>query len=283
MKYSVVIVAYNSEKVILKCLNSLLDSIFISKLSIEIILVDNDAKGGWGSLNLIKSKINSPNIKLIKSKANLGFSYGCNLGAKSALGKWVLFLNPDAFVKERFFNDLSEDLKHLQAMVNKSYPLVIGFHMIGSDGLPNRNGGVLPEMFSFKSNSKKLIFKPGYLLKVQNHSSDGLIWPLGAAMMVSRKNFVGIGGFDERLFLTLEEPSFMNMLNRYILFFSRATVLHDGGHSYKNSLDEYKFFYQSLILYRENFEFSYIKDLKLLITLLRLKIKILFMESFNNH
>ena len=72
----------------------------------EILIVDNNSPNGTGLL------ANYPELRLIHNPENKGFGAGCNLGAKYASGRHLLFLNPDT----RFLNDvLAELLAFLEA------------------------------------------------------------------------------------------------------------------------------------------------------------------------
>lgn len=278
-EYSVVIVGFRSQCVIASCLDALIRQARAAGRRIQIIVVDNDPEQEWGTLREIKgrnfSTDDSIEIRLIKSPRNGGFSFGCNLGAKEAVGRWLLFLNPDAFLAENFFRDLESDLCFVSEAVKGNYPIVMGLTMVDSAGGKTRNGGILPERFAFQYGMKRHIFESGYLLKVERHDVDGLVWPLGAGFLVSNEVFNNVGGFDEGLFLTLEEPSFLKKLQRYVLYFSKAVAVHDGGHSYANRLAEYKVFQQSLKHYFTSAKFDILGTLKILLTLSRIKSRIL--------
>ena len=57
----------------------------------EVIVIDNDSQDG-----LFKQYSQQfPGVKFLKNTGNYGYSNGCNFGAQSALGKYLVFLNPD--------------------------------------------------------------------------------------------------------------------------------------------------------------------------------------------
>ena len=86
---SIIIVNYKSWGVLQQCLDSF--NQYPPKLSYEIIVVDNDSQDG----RLSTFSQDNPSVKFIENKGNYGFSSGCNLGAESANGEYLLFLNPD--------------------------------------------------------------------------------------------------------------------------------------------------------------------------------------------
>src|SRR5436853_4547623 len=96
MKLSIVILNYNKHNLTLKCLNSLYGK-YSKEFDggiFELIVVDN------GSRDLDVSELSKnlevdkyKNLKLVKNIKNVGFSKGCNIGAKVASGSCILFLN----------------------------------------------------------------------------------------------------------------------------------------------------------------------------------------------
>src|SRR3989337_865868 len=86
---SIIIVTWNSEKWIKRCLDSILAT--SGDLKIEIIVVDNFSKDK--TLEILK--LYGSQIKLIQNPSNLGYAKGCNQGLKIARGNYILLLNPD--------------------------------------------------------------------------------------------------------------------------------------------------------------------------------------------
>ena len=78
---SIVIPHFNNYYIVKECLESLAK---LTYPNYEIIVVDNFSSDN--SYNLLKD--NHDNIKLYKTKFNLGFSGGCNYGAKHATGEF---------------------------------------------------------------------------------------------------------------------------------------------------------------------------------------------------
>ena len=87
-KVSVIIPHWNGIDVLSECLDSLGKSTY---KNIEIIVVDNASTDG--SQDWIRS--NHPNIILIQNNSNLGYAEGCNVGAESSSGEYLIFLNND--------------------------------------------------------------------------------------------------------------------------------------------------------------------------------------------
>lgn len=90
---SIIILSYNTKDLLRNCLVSL-EKAMTKDLAGETIVVDNASVDG--SVEMIKKEF--PEVKLIASKKNLGFTKGNNLGMKKAQGKYLLLLNSDTEV-----------------------------------------------------------------------------------------------------------------------------------------------------------------------------------------
>src|SRR5258705_6062828 len=86
---SVVIVSYKVPELLRACLASLQRE--SAGCSHEVIVVENAS--GDGSAKLVRDEF--PAARLIALDHNIGFAAGSNLGARAALGEYVLMLNPD--------------------------------------------------------------------------------------------------------------------------------------------------------------------------------------------
>lgn len=91
---SIIIINYNGKYFLDECLGSL-QKINFPKNNYEIIMVDNDS----GDTSVEYTKKYYPEVKVIESKANLGFAGGCNLGVTIAKGQYIVFLNTDTKVE----------------------------------------------------------------------------------------------------------------------------------------------------------------------------------------
>ena len=88
---SVVIPAYNAEKTIIECINSVLNQTRIDLIE-EIIIVDDGSKDQ--TANVVRENFDNKLIRII-SKSNGGVSSARNTGIKSAKGKWIALLDSD--------------------------------------------------------------------------------------------------------------------------------------------------------------------------------------------
>ena len=99
MDLSIIIVNFNTKDLLKNCLNSIFKSLEKSKLSFEVIVVDNGSEENIQYLiSNIKTTHQNIKIKLIENKKNLGFAKASNQGIKIAKGKYILLLNPDTII-----------------------------------------------------------------------------------------------------------------------------------------------------------------------------------------
>ena len=90
---SVVIPVYNVEKLISRCVDSVLNQTY---KNLEIILVDDGSPDN--SVEVIDGYIEKyQNIKLI-NQPNLGVCVARNTGFENAVGKYVWFVDPDDYI-----------------------------------------------------------------------------------------------------------------------------------------------------------------------------------------
>ncbi len=99
-KISVIIPAYNSQDVILNCLNSVCNQTY---KNLEIIVVLKDS--GDKTTEIIQ-KLNDPRIKVIKQNDDSGAGGARNIGLKSAHGDWIGFVETDDIIDLNFYQKL---------------------------------------------------------------------------------------------------------------------------------------------------------------------------------
>jgi GT2 family glycosyltransferase len=94
-RIATVIVTYNAEQFIEKCINSL----HLSSIRTDVTVVDNNSSDK--TCEMISAKF--PQVKLIQSSSNLGFGKANNIGIRWALSNqadFVFLLNQDAWIEE---------------------------------------------------------------------------------------------------------------------------------------------------------------------------------------
>ena len=97
---SIITINYNG----LKDTCELIETLPLEDESIEVIVVDNASKEDEATI--IEQRY--PQVKVIRSKENLGFAGGNNLGIKAAHGKYLFFINNDTILRHQ-----TSDIRHL--------------------------------------------------------------------------------------------------------------------------------------------------------------------------
>lgn len=89
MDVSIIIVNFNTEKLLRNCLESIFK--YTHDLSFEVIVSDNGSKDN--SISMIKN--NFPQVIILENNANLGFGTANNKALEISNGKYIFYLNSD--------------------------------------------------------------------------------------------------------------------------------------------------------------------------------------------
>lgn len=173
-------------------MTSILSSID-GKFLYEVILVDNASSDG--SVGMIKQEFKK--IKVIENKENVGFAKGCNIGAKNAKGEYLLFLNSDTQVLDKGFLSMVKFLEENPKVA------ILGGKLHNADGSIQRSCGKFYNLFNLIIMLLGLE-RLGFLRSSPNRIQK-VDWVSGACMMVRRDVFEKIFGFDEKLFMYMED------------------------------------------------------------------------------
>ena len=126
MKISIIVPVYDVEPYIYRCLRSLIEQ-DLPKNEYEIIVV-NDGSPDNSREVVIKIQKDINNIVLI-DQDNQGVSIARNTGLDAAKGEFVLFIDPDDYVKKHTLDSL-----YRKALNNKLDVLYLGFEFWGING-----------------------------------------------------------------------------------------------------------------------------------------------------
>jgi GT2 family glycosyltransferase len=213
---SVVVVVYESGPTLAQCLAAVGAQTFGGY---ELILVDN-ASSDRVAQAAAKA---DPKILLIENAENRGFAAAVNQAARRARGEWLVLLNPDAYANPDWLERLVA-----AAGANPTVKSFTSRQLMAED--PTRLDG-LGDVMSLAGYP----FRGGY-----THADPGAIAPgwvfsgCGGAMMIDRALFLGLGGFDERLFCYCEDVDLgyrLRLIGEPTLLVPDAVVRHVGAAS----------------------------------------------------
>ena len=185
---------------------------------LEVIVVDNASKEDEASI--IEKRY--PSVKVIRSKDNLGFAGGNNLGIKAAHGKYLFFINNDTFIKHQ-----TSDIKHLISRLESDdkIGMVCPKIRFAWDNNPIQFAGYTP-LSRITMRNKSI----GY--GEEDHGQYDIAHPTpyahGAAMMVKREAIDKVGLMPECYFLYYEELDWSMMFTRagYDIWYEPASTIY---------------------------------------------------------
>ena len=102
-KISVIVPVYNTEKYLIKCLNSLLKQ---TLKDIEIIIVDDASTDNSYTIASSYATLFPDKIKLIRQAKNTGVAKARNLGLHHATGDYISFIDSDDYIAENMLEEL---------------------------------------------------------------------------------------------------------------------------------------------------------------------------------
>lgn len=241
---------YNVQHFLEQCLQSVTKA--AQNIEAEIWVVDNNSVDG--SVAMIKEKF--PNIKLVASKFNLGFSKGNNYAIKKSKGEYILLLNPDTLVEEDTFE------KVIHFMDSNPVAGGLGVKMVDGKGnfLPESKRSLpTPSVAFYKIFGLSSLFPKserfgkyhcGHLDKNKNHEIEILS---GAFMLMRKEALDKVGPLDEDFFMYGED---IDLSYRLIkggyknYYFAETRIIHYKGESTKKSSVNYVFvFYNAMIIF----------------------------------
>lgn len=198
---AIVIVSYRGWARLLKCLESL-DQLTGNDFSTEVIVVDNKSEDD----RIRKFMEQYPRFRFVHNTVNGGFANGCNIGAKSASGEFLLFLNPDTVVTESALIELLNVAKQNPActILSCRQKNEKGKECVVSGSFPQfRNlTGLQRVLFRQSQRRDEKISQQGSRLAADIEFPD---WVSGSVLLIRKEAFLEIGGFDEDFWMYFED------------------------------------------------------------------------------
>ncbi|MBI3724368.1 glycosyltransferase family 2 protein [bacterium] len=233
LPFSVIVVNYRARELLSRCLESLA----LSKVEHEAIVVDNASRDG--SAELVRER--HPGARLIVNERNLGFAHACNQGLAARRGRHALLLNPDAAILNDVLGVAGRELERRRDLG------VLGARILDEDGRRQLSARAFPSHATAFFHRYSLLTKllPGNRGSRAYLGSDlpesgapvAVDWVSGAAMVLREEAIAAVGGFDERFFLYAEDTDLCLSVRRAgfaVAYAPEAVVVHRiGGSSRK--------------------------------------------------
>lgn len=224
---SVVIVSFNTQSELLRCLDSLAGNV---SLPLEVIVVDNASQDGTvEALHRHQSR-----VRLITNDENTGFARACNQGLRAARAPLVLILNSDTEVRPGAVEALAQTLER------DPHAALAGPRTLNSDGTLQASFGP-PLTLMGEWQQRRLMRglrarRPEALHDLERawRGEREPAWISGSCMLARRGALEEVGLFDEGYFLYEEDVDLCLRLKRAgwrMVLEPAAEVIHHLGRS----------------------------------------------------
>lgn len=209
---------------------------------VELILVDNGNPPEVVA-ELIRRAREEPRLTLVRGRGNVGFARGCNIGARRARGRSLLFLNPDC----RLGPGAVPALLTEAALLGSDW--LLGCRVRNPDGSDQRAARralltprtALVEVFRL-DRLLPWLFRDHRLNQHDRplpHGTTRVDAVSGACMLLPAATFHAVGGMDEGYFLHVDDLDLFLRLHRAgvpVYFAPHVEAVHHAGSSRANPL-----------------------------------------------
>lgn len=225
MDLSVVIVSFNTKKLLDNCLTSLYKSIRGKLFDVEIIVVDNVSTDG--TREMLAKKY--PKVITLYNSENIGFGRANNQGIKKSKGEYILLLNSDTIIPDHA-------IKKLYEFTKKHPRSFVGPKLLNMNRTSQTSCGPffsLPVVFA-------ALFLKGDVIGLTRSSprkTKRVDWVSGACIMAAKKLFMDDLLFDEKIFMYMEEVDLLMRAKKKgygTYFYAGSPIIHLGGGSSVN-------------------------------------------------
>jgi len=239
---SVVILNYNRRLMLKSCLESVQKQ---KGTDFEVVVVDNGSTDG--SVEMVQRDFSG--VKIVVNERNLGYAEGNNRGLSVARGKYVVFLNNDAYPADGWLSSLVSTVK------SSGKVAIVGSKVFRREtNLLESAGGWIE--YPLGDAPPRAYLKPDY--KKYNKQEE-VAYVSGAALLVKKDIMEKLEGFDPMYFCYHEETDFCwrARLAGYSVIYDPEAVVHHYGSFTTGKLSAQRIYWQSrnrMITNMKNFE-----------------------------
>lgn len=234
MDVSIIIINYNTLQLTSACIDSIIKH--TKRVSYEIILVDNASTDG--SSDLFSTDFR---IKYIQNKCNYGFGKANNIGAESALGKYLFLINSDTLLIE---DSISHMFDYMECNLDTAS---CGVNLIDYQLNDSCCHGKFPSLLNEFSKIGFYIFYKKYFdkwistsQKIFQGNINDVDYISGADIFIRKDIFEEFGGFDTIFFMYYEETDLyfrMKQKGYHSKILSDSSIIHLEGASFSEEKD----------------------------------------------
>jgi len=230
-----VVISYFTGPILSRCIASLRGQPEVA----DVILIDN---GNFpGDVNNAVEKSEGAPVTVLSGHGNIGFAAACNMGARAAKGRYLLFLNPDAVMPENGVRQLLADAEEFER------PWMMGAKLVGPDGLEqqgSRRETLTPwRAFVEMTRLYKLAPQHPYFRRFNLHADPcpGRVCDVptvsGACFLLPKEDYDSVDGMDEAYFLHVEDVDFCMRFTKAggkVYYNPNVSILHFKSSSRAN-------------------------------------------------
>jgi len=243
MKVTVIVVNWNGERFLERCLAALMEQTIKPH---EVIVLDNASTDD--SLAIVRR---FPSVHLMSLDYNSGFARGNNIAIRdsSPESEWVILLNPDAFPEPQWLENLliaSRENPEFDVFASKMVEANNSELLDGSGDVYHISG---------------LVWRRGCNRPVSSvpDNVDEIFSPCAAAAMYKRKVLLESGGFDEDFFCYLEDVDLgfrLRLAGYRCLYAPTSVVYHVGSGTTGGQHSDFAVYHG-----HRNLVWTYVKDM----------------------
>ena len=232
MDLSVIVVSYNTCRLLDDCLRSLYAAAPLPG-GMEVIVVDNASADG--SVAMVRERY--PAVQLIADEVNRGYSAANNRGSAVATGDYLLFLNSDTVVGG---DALARPVAHMRANPDIGALTVRLVYPNGERDPDNHRGFPTPwnAFCHFALLSRLFPHSPRFNGYFRSYEDFSQVHPVpviaGSYMLMPRALDRQLGGWDETYFFYGEDIDYcyrIQAAGRPIIYYPLVEVVHYKGAS----------------------------------------------------
>jgi len=233
-RVTAVVVHYNTPDDLVRCL----DCLARQDEQVEVVVFDNGAgrTSTDGSAKAAKTARRRPGVRLFASPANQGYAAASNQAVAQARGRFVLLLNPDAFLPPDGARRLADVLEKDDTLGG------VAPQLVGEDGQVQRTCRRLPKTWDLLCELTGLsrifprsgLFNRWKMGDFDHGESRRVEQVYASCWMVRREDFIGLGGFDTRFPIFFNDVDLARRLvstGKFTLYYPLVRVVHRGGTS----------------------------------------------------
>ncbi|HKP84702.1 MAG TPA: glycosyltransferase family 2 protein [Blastocatellia bacterium] len=246
---AIVVVSYNTKKLLLECLASA--AVSAGGANVELVVVDNASTDG----SFEAAREHFPQALMIRNESNRGFGAACNQAIKATSAPFILLLNSDARLTPGAFSALYDSIKSNDACG------AAGCRLVNAQGeeTVNARNFLTPLNQAIELLGLAGRFRTRWLARTRNLRLDANLsdcavdWIDGACLILRRAALDEVGLFDERFFMYSEDEDLCLRLKGggwQVCYSARGTAIHHGGGSSAEAgLETLRRFYSSQMLF----------------------------------